>query len=141
MSEYSPIAVEFKEMLQETFPFDWTDETDNERLQYWEIIIYLIQELRSQNLGDLRCLPRPQTHPMRGRVQSDNKNTRWRQKMRRLGRCPKCGKPAAPFYECSYHRFTTFMRKMVREGHIVKQGSGKDAKYAINPKAVKHGES
>lgn len=33
-----------------------------------------------------------------------NKSQRYQLKLRRAGKCPKCGKPCAPYYECDYHR-------------------------------------
>jgi hypothetical protein len=43
-----------------------------------------------------------------------NKNRRYRAKCVAEGRCPHCGKPCAPFYECSERRFNQKVRRALR---------------------------
>ncbi len=49
-----------------------------------------------------------------------NKYQRYRQKCISEGRCPHCGKPCAPYFECAerreYKRFNYYLGRMVRAG-------------------------
>mgnify|MGYP001572816278 FL=1 len=51
-----------------------------------------------------------------------DKHSRYRVKQQECGRCPHCGEPCAPYYECEARRFYKKLmyglRKMVRLGLI-----------------------
>ena len=51
-----------------------------------------------------------------------NKQQRYQKKMVASGRCPHCGKPCAPYYECedrrSYRKSNLALRRMVNSSNI-----------------------
>ena len=54
------------------------------------------------------------------------KNKRWRDKCVREGRCPHCGQPCAPYYECATRRFhkklDNFLRRLLKAGVMRREG-------------------
>jgi hypothetical protein len=70
---------------------------------------------------DGRAIPRPGTNPHKG-SRVNTKYSRYRQKCITEGRCPHCGKPCAPFFECPQRRvnklFNRNLREMVKRGEI-----------------------
>jgi hypothetical protein len=57
-----------------------------------------------------------------------DKYGRYRARMRSSGRCPHCGKPCAPFYECEtrrfYKRMLSHLNKAARIGILLKLPGG-----------------
>lgn len=62
-----------------------------------------------------------------------NKYTRYRQKQIKAGRCPHCGKPCAPFYECDERRMnkqvSKSLNKLIQIGLVIRT----DGLYRANP--------
>lgn len=82
------------------------------------------QEAAAEGFYDI---PGSRVLPPRGRKASrwkapKDKYARYRVKQQEVGRCPHCGKPCAPYYECNdrrfYKRVMSALRKMVRLGII-----------------------
>lgn len=42
-----------------------------------------------------------------------DKCSRWRRRMAEQGRCPHCGKPCAPYYECHNRRFSKRINRVL----------------------------
>ncbi len=68
------------------------------------------------------------------------KGKRWRQKQIKAGRCPHCGKPCAPFYECderrNYEKSKKLLNRMVDTGFLKKRREGVFNLYSVdNPNA------
>lgn len=64
------------------------------------------------------------------------KQTAYRMRQAQAGRCPHCGKPSAPYYECAERRMKkrqlTVLRELRRAGEIVRSGApGKVATWGI----------
>ncbi len=60
-------------------------------------------------------IPIETVRPPRGRLRSrwkppTDKHSRYRLKQQEAGRCPHCGKPCAPYYECATRRFQKRLR-------------------------------
>lgn len=56
----------------------------------------------------------PLTQPATFAKVKNLKNKRYRDKCIREGRCPHCGQPCAPYYECDKRRFYKKMEKCLR---------------------------
>jgi hypothetical protein len=70
----------------------------------------------------------PRGNTSKRKKPATDKHSRWRQKMVSEGRCPHCGKPCEPFYECEQRRANKKINRILKEA--VAQGKikivGKD---------------
>lgn len=60
--------------------------------------------------------PRGRTQPSAGRGRTSKKQVKWQQQRIREGRCPHCGQPCAPYYECEERRAAKRARYVTKGG-------------------------
>ena len=70
-----------------------------------------------------------------------DKQQRYRQKCISEGRCPHCGKPCAPYYECEvrrlYKSFDYTLTRLVLEGKVEKRKISPGYRFLENGKPLK----
>ena len=76
--------------------------------------------LRNDGKLDRRHEPKPGTS--KRSQTTNNRHSRYRKRQQIKGRCPRCGKPAAPFNECREHRESRAchraLQRLVASGEI-----------------------